>query len=62
MTERSKRRHADGHHDEVEIFLDDDVGSRWTRDYIKICGRQHELEEFARSNVGSEARTCGLCF
>jgi hypothetical protein len=37
-------------------------GSHWTRDYTKICGRRHELEEFARDNVGGEARTCGLCF
>ena len=38
-------------------------GSRWTTgDYIKICGRRRELEEFARRNVGGEASTCGLCF
>ncbi|MGH3928319.1 MAG: hypothetical protein ACRDTT_36570 [Pseudonocardiaceae bacterium] len=36
-------------------------GSRWTGDCIKICGMQHELEEFARANVGGEARACGLC-
>jgi hypothetical protein len=95
---------AAGHHDEVESFIDDDIGylqwltahpdgfvmnadrnpvpaylllhrtschtisgtpargSRWTGDYIKFCGRRHELEEFARCNVGGEARACGLCF
>jgi len=93
-----------GHHDEVESFVDDDIGylqwlaahpdgfvmnthrnptptylvlhrtgchtisgipargSRWTGDCIKICGKRHELEEFARRNVGGEAGACGLCF
>ncbi len=37
-------------------------GLRWTGDYVKICGRRHELEKFARRNVGGEARACGLCF
>jgi len=38
-------------------------GSRWTTgDYIKICGRRRELEEFARRKVDGEAGTCGLCF
>lgn len=36
-------------------------GSRWTGDYIKVCGMRHELEEFARGRVGGETRACGLC-
>jgi len=36
-------------------------GSRWTGDYIKYCGARHELEEFARLQVGGEAHPCRLC-
>ncbi|MGH7744637.1 MAG: hypothetical protein ACREQ5_07455 [Candidatus Dormibacteria bacterium] len=36
-------------------------GARWAGDYITVCGRRHELEEFARRNIGGEARACGLC-
>jgi hypothetical protein len=36
-------------------------GSRWTGDYVKVCGTRYELENFARGDVGGEAQPCGLC-
>jgi len=35
--------------------------TRWTRDYIKFCGRRTELEALARDEVGGEPRSCGIC-
>jgi len=35
--------------------------TRWTRDYIKFCGRRTELEALARQEVGGEPRCCGVC-
>src|SRR5689334_7391478 len=35
-------------------------GSRWTSDWIKLCGDQEELEQFAESQ-GRSVRLCGIC-
>ncbi len=35
-------------------------GTRWTGDYIKICGRRQELDHFAHQ-VGGPIQPCGLC-
>lgn len=35
--------------------------SRWTMDYIKICGTRTELESWARDAVGGAVQPCPLC-
>lgn len=36
-------------------------GTRWTSEYIKFCGEQTELEQFAQSHLGGTASPCRLC-
>ncbi len=36
--------------------------SNWTKDYRKTCGTRHELETFARNNIGREPQLCTFCF
>ena len=35
-------------------------GSRWTADWIKLCGDREELEQFAEAQ-GRSVRPCGIC-
>lgn len=36
-------------------------GSRWTGEYIKVCGDRAELERWARAEVGAAPKPCVHC-
>ena len=36
-------------------------GSSWTKTYVKRCGTQAELENYATRDVGGEVQNCPTC-